>query len=236
MKEYTVKVTDVLHRTPTSVSIRMDRPDSFDYKAGQWGYFTLGGRDDGLSRPLSFSSSPTEPFLEFTKRMTGSDFSEAVGKLGEGDEVTFRGPMGNLVYEGGLEKVTFVAGGIGITPIRSILKYAMDTGTTGHKTLIYGNADLRETAFIEEVEGWGARREDFSLFLVLLEPPEGWDGFTGFIHTGVISEVVPDLAGQTFYVSGPPPMVKAVIGALEELDISDEKIIKEELEGYEGMV
>ena len=121
MNEYTIKVIERIQRTPTAVTLRMEKPDGFTFKSGQWGYFTVEGDCGKVSRSLSFSSSPTEPYLEFTKRISDSDFCQNVKQLQVGDEVSFRGPMGNLVYEGGLDKVCFLAGGIGITPIRSIL-------------------------------------------------------------------------------------------------------------------
>lgn len=236
MKEYTVKVIELIQRTPSSLTLRMDKPEGFTFKPGQWGYFTVDGESGKVSRSLSFSSSPTEPHLEFTKRISESDFCKNLEQLQNGDEVSFQGPMGNLIYEGGLDKVTFVAGGIGITPIRSILKNAVDKEIAGEKYLIYGNLNFEETAFADEIEDWERKDPNLTVIHVLQEPPEGWDGFTGFINSQVIEASVPELPDQTFYVSGPPPMVKAVATCLDELGIHRDKVFKEELEGYEGMV
>ncbi|MDF1536324.1 MAG: hypothetical protein P1S46_07465 [bacterium] len=236
MSEHSVKVMELIRRTPSAATLRMEKPEGFTFKPGQWGYFTVQGEDGGISRTLSFSSSPTEPYLEFTKRISQSDFSQVVVKLSRGDKVTFRGPMGNLIYEGGLDRATFIAGGIGITPIRSILKHAVDKGVTGEKYLLYGNLDVEETAFAGEIEQWEKADPGLTVVHVLQNPPEGWTGFTGFINSRVIRESVPDIPGQTFYVSGPPPMVRAVTGALEELGIRKERVVTEELKGYEGMI
>jgi ferredoxin-NADP reductase len=236
MNESTVKVIELIQCTPTAKTVRMEKPQDFIFQPGQWGYFTLNGDYERVSRSLSFSSSPTEPHLEFTKRISDSDFSQTVEQLQKGDKVSLLGPMGSLVYEGGLDKVTFLAGGIGITPIRSILKHAIDRGIAGEKFLLYGNLNVEETAFAEEIERW--QEEDPGLIVthVLHDPPEGWGGLTGFIDSRVIEVSVPDLPGQAFYVSGPPPMVKAVAICLDELGIHRDKVYKEELEGYEGMV
>ena len=236
MKKYRVKVMKVLRPTPTAATVRMERPEGFAYKPGQWGYFTLGKGEGAISRTLSFSSSPTEPHLEFTKRLTGSDFSRAIGQLREGEDLSFEGPMGNLVYEGGLDKVTFIAGGIGITPVRSILKNMTDKDITGDKILLYGNLNREETAFREEIARWQEADPRLKVVYVFEKPDEGWDGYTGFINGKIVAQSCPDLPGQTFYVSGPPPMVRAVLGALEQLQVSPERIVKEELAGYESMV
>jgi ferredoxin-NADP reductase len=236
MNEFTVKVIELIQCTPTAATLRMEKPDGFTFKPGQWGYFTIERDGAKVSRSLSFSSSPTEPYLEFTKRISSSDFCRTVEQLQQGDEISFRGPMGNLIYEGGLNKVTFLAGGIGITPIRSILKYAVDRGINGDKYLLYGNLNMVETAFADEIEQW--KREDPGLKVthVLNDPPQGWDGFTGFIDSRVIEASVPNLSDQTFFVSGPPPMVNAVTGCLDELGVHRDRVFKEELQGYEGMV
>ena len=236
MKEYTTKVTEVIKRTPSAVSIRMAKPEGFTFSPGQWGYFTVDGDKGKASRSLSFSSSPTEPHLEFTKRISDSDFCKIVEQLNTDDEVSFTGPMGTLVYKGGLEKVTFLAGGIGITPIRSILKYAIDEEIKGEKTLIYGNLNVEETAFAEEIGQWENQDPGLKVIHVLEKPAEGWRGPTGFINSSVIKESILDLSAQTYYVSGPPAMVKAVTMCLDELGIQRDRVYKEELEGYEGMV
>lgn len=236
MKDYTVKVIELIQRTPSAASLRMEKPGDFSFQPGQWGYFTVEGDCGKVSRSLSFSSSPTEPHLEFTKRISESDFCKNVEQLQSGDEVIFRGPMGNLIYEGSLERVTFLAGGIGITPIRSILKHAVDKSIDGEKYLVYGNLSVEETAFADEIKLWEKEDPDLKVIHVLQDPPSGWKGFTGFIDSHVIETAVPELPDQTFYVSGPPPMVKAVAMCLDDLGIHRDKVYKEELEGYEGMV
>jgi len=236
MNEYTVKVIELIQRTPSAATLRMDKPEGFTFKPGQWGYFTIEGDCGKVSRTLSFSSSPTEPHLEFTKRTSDSDFCKNVKQLQKGNEVSFQGPMGNLIYEGSLDKVTFLAGGIGITPIRSILKNAVDKDLAGEKFLVYGNLNVKETAFAEEIKQWEKEDPGLKVFHVLTEPPQGWDGFAGFIDSRIIEASVPDLPDQTFYVSGPPPMVKAVAMCLDELGVHRDRVLKEELTGYEGMV
>ena len=236
MNEYTVKVIELIQLTPTAVTLRMNKPEDYTFKPGQWGYFTVEGDCGKVSRSLSFSSSPTEPYLEFTKRLSDSDFCQNIMQLQVGDEVSFRGPMGNLVYEGGLDKVAFLAGGIGITPIRSILKHSMDKGIGGEKFLLYGNLNVEETAFADEIEQWEKEDPGLKVIHILMDPPKGWGGFTGFINSSIIEASIPDLPSQTFYVSGPPPMVKAVAMCLDEIGIHRDNVYKEELEGYEGMV
>ena len=236
MNEYPLEVTGIIKRTPMSTSVRMAKPEGFSYQPGQWAQFTLDAGGGKESKPLSPSSSPTESYLEFTKRISGSAFSQAISRLQPGDQVKLKGPVGNLVYTGGLDPVTFIAGGIGITPIRSILKYLADNRVGGKKIFIYGNLSVEETAFREEIESWEAQDPELTVIHVLEKPSEGWTGYTGFINSRIIEESVPDLHKQTFYVSGPPPMVNAINKAMDDLNISPERRVTEKLEGYESMV
>ena len=90
--------------------------------------------------------------------------------------------------------------------------------------------------YFQEIKHWEKEDPGLKVFHVLTEPPQGWDGFAGFIDSRIIEASVPDLPDQTFYVSGPPPMVKAVAMCLDELGIHRDRVLKEELTGYEGMV
>jgi ferredoxin-NADP reductase len=236
MQEYTVKVTEVITRTPTAVSIRMEKPEGFEYDPGQWAIFSLEVNDNLETRPLSLSSSPTEEFLEFTKGITRSSFSKAVQECEPGDMVNLRGPAGVLVYKGGAPRVTFMAGGIGITPVRSMLKYLADTGDAGQKTLLYASRSLEETAFLDEIRLWESSDPDLTVIQTFEQPHEGWNGPVGFINHSMIEEHIPDLGEQRFFVSGPPAMVGCVMGCFVDLEVPKEKVQLEELTGYEGMV
>ena len=175
-------------------------------------------------------------FLEFTKGITRSSFSRAVKECEPGDIIHFKGPAGALVYKGGSAKVTFMAGGIGITPIRSILKYLVDNGDTGQKTLLYASRYPEGTAFLNEILSWKASDPNLSHIQAYEQPPEGWTGPVGFITNEMIEDNIPDLDQQRFFVSGPPAMVGCVMECFRDLDVPKERVQLEELTGYEGMV
>ena len=236
MNKYISKVIEVIRRTPTSKSIRFERPEGFEYDAGQYGIFTPLPDEPDLSKPLSFSSSPSEPFLEVTKRISPSDYSTAIDGLKTGSEVVFAGPAGHLTRRGDNGPVVFVAGGIGITPVRSILRYLEDRGTRGKRALVYANHCLEEIAFGEELERMKEVNPSLELIHVLQDPPVGWQGFTGFITTRLIKSAVPDVAERTVFLCGPPLMVSSLEGILTELRVPREKVRKEQLVGYGSLV
>ncbi len=236
MEKYASVVIEVIRRTPAGKSVRFGKPEGFEYEAGQYCIFTpLPGESD-LSKPLSFSSSPSEPFLEVTKRISSSDYSAAIDGLIVGSEVAFAGPAGRLTYEGGNGMVVFIAGGIGITPVRSILRYLEDTGVPEKRVLFYANQCLEEIAFREELERMREENPLFELVHILQDPPKGWKGPTGFITPELIEGLVTDEAVQTVFLCGPPPMVSVLERFLVELEIPSEKIRKEKLVGYGTLV
>lgn len=235
MAEYTVGVIETILRTPSSMSVRMEKPDGFDCLPGQWAIFSIDCPGEVISKPLSFSSSPTEPFLEFTKRITGSPYCGGISSLALGSSVTFEGPMGNLVYREGMDNLVFMAGGIGITPVRSILKYIDDIGRDVTRHLIYSNRSVEEIAFLEEFESYITSDSCFVLTNILESPPLGWEGNSGFITEDIIREKISDLAEQTYFLCGPLVMVDCLIEDLKKLGISEESINTEKLVGYGSM-
>ncbi len=235
MKEFTVNVTEAIPRTPTCVSIRMEKPEGFSFRAGQWGLFTplRGGNTE--SRPLSYSSSPTEPLLEFTKRITESEFSSTVSSTEPGDQVRFTGPTGSLVFEDTGDRIIFIAGGIGITPVRSILRYIADTGQPQECALLYANRCLEEIAFREELDRMVSKGSWLKVVHVLEDPPQGWDGPVGFITPEIVGEHITETGRTTIFLCGPPPMVSCLNGFLSDMGVPEDNVRKEELVGYESM-
>ena len=92
------EVMQVLSRTRDALSVRFARPKDFDYLPGQFMFITFGSKDEQKTKHLTISSSPTEDFLEVTKRLTGHEFSNALGAAKAGDSVMIRGPYGDLRF------------------------------------------------------------------------------------------------------------------------------------------
>ncbi len=209
-------------------SFRFTRPEGFDYDAGQFFFIRL---NDNLMKHFSFSTSPTEENLEFTTRMTGSDFKNALDALKTGETVELRGPRGEFTY-GGEQKMAFLTGGIGITPIRSITKYVLDEGLDCDIVLLYGNRDEHNIPFREELDGWGEDNGNFRLTHVLEKPKGEWDGHTGYITKDVVQSEISDFTDRVFYVCGPPKMSEAMKDILDGLNVPEDKIKLENFTGY----
>lgn len=228
--QFETEVTKVIQRIDTAKSIRFKRPEGFNYLPGQWILLTL----EQKTKPLSLSSSPTEGFLEITKRLTGHEFSNAIDALRADDSVSVRGPYGNFIFQGEYDKIGMLSGGIGITPLRSIIQYSTDKGLKTSIILLYSSHNEDNIAFNDDFKEMQRRNPNFKVINTISRPIKSWKGLTGRIDLQMIETAIPDYAERIFYTSGPGPMVDAMVSMLISMGIPEAQIKHERFAGYEG--
>ncbi len=191
-------------------------------------------QDPALKRYLSISSSPTEKgYLEFTKKLTQSDFSMVLDNLEPGEEVDVKYPFGKFNLDQSFRKAAFLSGGIGITPIRSICKYAVDSNAGVDIVLLYANRSARDIVFNEDFCAMSAKYPLLRVTHVLCEAEPSFKCEVGQINAGLIKKEIPDYAQRKFYLCGPPQMVEAMRKILnQELGLGSERIVTENFQGY----
>jgi glycine betaine catabolism B len=235
-QELETKLTEKIQRTHNVTSFRFDDRGEVSFRPGQFFQLFLDWQGEELDHWFSFSSSPTEKgFFEFTKKMSGSDYSDALRTLEPGSRVRIKYPMGKFIYEGEPNQAAFLSGGIGITPIRSICRWLTDTGSKADARVLYSARTPGDFVFLDDFEEMGKRNPNLSLVLTLTDqdPPAGWDCRTGRICSEMVREEIPDYRDRTFYVCGPPGMVAGMIGMLkDDLHLSPEQVISEDFKGY----
>lgn len=213
-------VKEIIPRTYNVTSFRFPRPATLNYKPGQYLFVTIKSGGKNLSKTLSLSSSPTEKeHIEFTKKLTDSEFSNTLRTLKVGDWATIDAPYGKFTFEGENEKIALLAGGIGITPFRSICKYCTDMRLTVKITLLYGNLSESDIVFKKELEEMEKQSENLKVVFILNEASNGWKGVTGVIDAELVKKEVPDYQERVFYVCGPPPMVQAMEKLIRDLGL-----------------
>jgi ferredoxin-NADP reductase len=230
-------VTDIITRNYNVKSFRFPRPEDLFFRAGQFLQVTLPINGADQSKYFSFSNAPAEQgHIEFTKKMTGSEFSKALENLRVGDKVRLKMPLGAFVLDETAPKQAFLSGGIGITPIRSMLKDAFDRRLPFDRVLFYSNRSPEDIIFREELEAMAQECKELKVVFSLDTTeacPAGWKGKCGFISAAMIREELPDYAERIFYVCGPPGMVKSLVSILQnELKIPAAKIKIENFAGY----
>ena len=226
-------VTTIIKRTHDVKSFRFPKPSSFTYKAGQFMVITLRGEKGEIRKHFTISSSPTEDFIELTKKLTESEFTKTLDGLKMGDWARIDGPHGRFTFEGEFKKIGMLSGGIGITPLRSMCRYCADMQLDTDIVVLYGNRSEKDIVFKKELEALQKENENFKAILCVGEATSEWTGYTGRIDALMVEKEIPDYRERVFYVCGPPAMVKAMDGLLEELGVPSDQVRKENFTGYE---
>jgi ferredoxin-NADP reductase len=208
-----------------------------DYRPGAYFWVELPERghadERGLRRHISHVTSPTERgVVGLATRLRDSAFKRTLAELRVGDEVEVEEPKGSfLLPEDTSREYVFVAGGIGITVFRSMLRYVADTGEPYRVTLVYSNRDRASAAFLDELEELEARVPGLRVELVITDEPE-WEGESRHLDADVLGELLGGLDGRTFLVAGPPPMAQAVADSLLAAGLPEERVLTDRFSGY----
>ncbi|MCD9625039.1 ferredoxin reductase family protein [Rhabdothermincola salaria] len=225
-------VDEVVERADDVWSLRL-RPvghDGLRFDPGQFAWITVGRSPLRVTEhPFSMSSSAEEPdLLEFTIKAAG-DFTSTVGEIQPGTRVFVDGPYGVFTpirNEGA--GFLFVAGGIGVTPIMSILRTLADLGDRRRMTLVYANQTWDDVAFADELADLEQRLE-LRVVHVLAEPDEDWEGEAGFVTHEILEPNLPERPDRVrCFLCGPAPMMDAVTHDLLALGLDLEQIHNEE--------
>ncbi len=225
---FEVPVIDIIPRAYNVKSFRFPRPEDFEYKAGQ--YFFIYPDADIVPpyKPFTISSSPAErTYLEFTKKLTGHEFSNMLDNLKIGDTVGIEGPFGRLTFSGEYDRIALISGGIGITPMISICRYCTRESRETDVILLSSNRTVEDIIFFDELEQMQLEDPNLKVVHTLTRPDEDWPGCTGRICDDMIVANMPDFEERVFYICGPPPMMDATISILEGLGVSGDRIKKE---------
>jgi sulfite reductase subunit B len=202
----------------------LDSGEAFDYMPGQFAEVSVPGIGEA---PISISSSPTreDGAFEMVVRRVGN-VSSAMHNLAAGDKVGIRGPFGTTFpVEEELKgnDVLFIAGGIGLVPLRSAIQYVLDNRDDyGRVIILYGSKTPAERLFVRELLDW-QEREDVEYLDTVDRADERWQGNTGVITT-LMPKISVDPETTRAVVCGPPVMYKFVLLELFEMEVPHQNI------------
>lgn len=218
-----------------------DPSRKISYLPGQYFYFTIPNLINdyrGPTRDFSLSSSPTEGNqLRFTTRIRDiSKFKQILLKLNAGSIIEAEGPNGTFIID---EKEkgphVFLAGGIGITPFRSAIKYQNDKNLNIKIHLIYTNKTPELIAFKKELENWEVENKNLKIDMIVTRPQESivkWNGLTGRIDEKLLKSIITNHQSHKYWLAGPPDFVSAMEKILRSLKVSPEKVRIDKFTGY----
>lgn len=212
-------VTDIRKETPDVKTFRVEAPEGgklFEHKPGQCAMLCVPGVGEAM---FSITSSPTNKlYQEFSIKKCGV-LTDYLHDLKVGDEIMVRGPYGNnfpVDTELKGKNLLFVAGGIGLAPLRSVINYVLDNRDDyGTVDIVYGSRSADDLVQLKEIQDVWMKAKDTNVYLTIDRPQDGWDGHVGFVPSYLKElEMKTD---KTVLVCGPPIMIKFVLGALGEM-------------------
>jgi ferredoxin-NADP reductase len=236
----TVKLKGRREVASDTMAFYFEKPPGFTYKAGQYGDFTLLNPPEtdaeGNIRTFSLASAPCEGDLMVATRMRDTAFKRSLKTIDLGTELTLDAPYGSFTLHSDASiPAVFLSGGIGITPVRSIVLQAAHDKLPRKIVLFDSNRRPQDTAFLDDLTK--AQNEDPNFTFVDTmtgagASSDGWTGETGHITGAMLAKWVPDFSLPIFYISGPQAMVAAMREVLDQSGVKDDKIRTEEFSGY----
>jgi len=214
-----IKITD---ETPNVKTFTIEKPANFTYKAGQFCILSFTDKrkvNNKKDVPMTISSSPTEKTISFTIKNMGG-YTKEMFKLKKGNKIIVNGPAG-ITYAVVENEMAFIAGGTGIAPFLSIIKYIVNTNLRNKITLLNANKtqnDIICKKFLDQA----SKHSNIKIVNVLSE--ENWKGETGRINSQIIKKYVKHPTKTTWQLCGPPPMVHALKETLQQMGVSEDRI------------
>ena len=212
--------------------------EEVDFQPGQYFWVELpdiGHQDErGLRRHITVVTSPNERgVLGLCTRLRDTAFKQTLAELEVGAEVDVEHPKGDYVLPSETDRpYVFIAGGIGITVFRCMLRYIVEEGLPHRVTLVYSNRDRESAAFLDELAEIERDDENIRLVLVMTDDP-GWEGEKRRIDADVLRDhLESELGDYVYLVAGPPGLVDAMEATLLGAEVPEEQIRPARFSGY----
>ncbi len=240
VKGHQIRLRSRCHVADRTLGLQFDRPAGFSFKAGQFVEMTLVDAPEtdalGNSRAFSIASAPHEDGLMFATRIRDSAFKRALAAMNPGAVARIDGPFGDLVLHNNPRRAAvLLAGGIGITPFRSIARRAAWEKLPHQIFLFYSNRRPSDAPFLEELRSLEAANPNYQFVATMTAsqvPEYPWPGETGRITADMLSRFLNGALSPVYYLAGPPSMVSGLRAVLNSSGVDDDDIRAEEFAGY----
>ncbi len=221
-----------------TMAFYFSKPEGFEFRPGQTIDLTLIDPQEtdtkGNTRTLSIASAPYETELIVATRLRGSVFKTTLHDMSNGTIVEIDGPFGNFTLHKDTNKpAVFLIGGIGITPVRSMIAQALHDQSNYDLILIQANRKFIDIPFVEDFAQLAQDNPNFKYIETLTAfTPDDWNSERGRIDEAMVKRYVTNINSPIYYLSGPEDMVKAMRNLLITMDVDEDSIRSEEFPGY----
>lgn len=236
-----LRVDKIFEESPNVRTLRLVDPGGgdlpFRYLPGQFVTFTIRPNDKPVKRSYTISSSPTrQGYCEVTvKREARGTVSGYLHDMHEGDTIQVTGPSGSFTFVGDTaNSVVLMSGGVGITPMMSVVRYLTDHSWRGDIFFIYACRTEQDVIFREELEYLAKRHRNLHLTITASEPTsDAWPYDHGYVTKDLLLGAIPYITTRHVHLCGPKPMMDAVKRLLTELEVPDSQVVTEVFVGKE---
>lgn len=212
-------VTDIRRDTPDVKTFRVEAPEGgkvFEHIPGQCAMLSIPGAGEGM---FSITSSPTQKnYMEFSIKKCGC-LTSWLHQMEVGQQIGIRGPYGNgfpVDTDFAGKDLLFIAGGIGLAPLHSVINYCRDNRANyGKIDIVYGSRSMDDLVDYQEILDEWCKEDGINVYLTIDREQEGWDGHVGFVPN-YVKELGFDV-NKTAVICGPPIMIKFTLAGLVEL-------------------
>lgn len=221
-----VEVVNIIDETPDVKNFYVRKPEGgvpFNVMPGQLAMVSVVPTGEGM---FSVSWQEEDDHLEFAIRRVGL-MTDEMHTIEMGQKIGVRGPYGNgfPVEECKGKDMLFIAGGIGLAPLRSFIKYCFKHREDyGKITILYGCRSYADLCFKDEIFDAWPKIKDTEVYITIDRDEEGWDGHVGFVGP-YLEEINPSPEGRVAVICGPPIMIKLGLATLEKMGYNDQQII-----------
>lgn len=239
-----LRVVRIFEETPNIRTLRLVHPSGgdlpFRHLPGQFITFTVRPVDQTIKRSYTIASSPTRrEYCEVTvKREEHGTVSSFLHSVHEGDTLQVTGPSGNFTFIGeGANNIVLISGGVGITPMMSVVRYLTDRSWPGDIFFVFGCRADQDVIYRQELEYLQRRHANLHLTITASEITSAdWPHERGTISKELLAQAVPHISTRRVHLCGPPPMMTALKSMLAELGVPAEQVKTEIFIGRERPV
>ena len=239
-----LRVLRIFAETPNVRTLRLADPAGgpipFRFLPGQFVTFTVTPNDQPVKRSYTIASAPTRrEYVEITVKLEErGTVSAFLHSMHEGDTLQTTGPSGNFTFIGaGANSIVLIAGGVGVTPMMSMLRYLTDRSWLGDIYFVYGCRSEHDVIYREELEYLQKRFANLHLMITASDVASAdWPYARGSITQELLSQAIPNIATRRVHLCGPKPMMAALKVALSDLGVPAEQVKTEVFIGKERPV
>lgn len=227
LQEHKLKLIKIIDESPEVKTFRVEVPQkNISFYSGQFFMVRFEGSKT-LQRAYSIASSPEQKgHLDITMNLV-AEFTNKLWKAKIGDYLIFKGPFGKFYFSEEMKNnLVLIGGGLGITPLMSIIRHCTDKKLQNKISLLYSARTPADIVYYNEIKSQKNQNPNLNYAITITRPlPEHkWQGKTGRIGISLLKESIESIEGSLYFLCGPLDFVKSIISMLESLGVKREQI------------